>query len=105
MFESKSGILFIGGIGFFVFALLSNGVLPMIMYKDLPEQTAEEVVNPRLLRQFRDMQERWPESFRAAFGELPQTAEAPADASADEKSRIEAQNAKLQEQVTSKAAE
>jgi cytochrome c oxidase cbb3-type subunit II len=105
MFETKSGILFIGGIGFFVFALLSNGVLPMIMYKDLPEQTAEQVVNPRLLRQFRDLQERWPQSFRAAFGDLPELADTPPEASAEDKSKIEAENAKLQGQVTSKAAE
>ena len=30
----------------------------MVMYKDLPEKTAEEVVNPRLVRQFRDLQKR-----------------------------------------------
>jgi hypothetical protein len=71
MFESKAGILFIAGVGFFLFAFLSNGALPMVMYKDLPEKTAEEVVNPRLVRQFRDLQERWPEAFTAAFGELP----------------------------------
>jgi len=105
MFESKSGILFIGGIGFFVFAFLSNGVLPMIMYKDLPEKTAEEVVNPRLVRQFRDLQERWPESFTAAFGELPQPAEIPADATVEQQAAIEADNEKLAIQVTDKAAE
>src|SRR5262245_38358732 len=105
MFESRSGILFIGGVGFFVFALLSNGVLPMIMYKDLPEKTAEEVVNLRLVRQFRDLQERWPESFAAAFGGLPDFSEVPADASPEEKTRIEADNTKLQQQVTDKVAE
>src|SRR6476646_4419823 len=105
MFESRSGILFVGGIGFFVFALLSNGVLPMIMYKDLPEQTAEEVVNPRLLRQFRDLQDRWPDSFRAAFGELPELADVPADASPAEKTRIGADNENIQLQATAKAAE
>ena len=71
MFESKSGILFIAGVGFFLFAFLSNGALPMVMYKDLPEKTAEEVVNPRLLRQFRDLQERWPDAFTAAFDSDP----------------------------------
>jgi cytochrome c oxidase cbb3-type subunit 2 len=71
MFESKTGILFIAGVGFFVFAFVSNGALPMIMYKDLPEKSAEEVVNPRLIRQFRNLQQRWPESFQAAFGDLP----------------------------------
>jgi cytochrome c oxidase cbb3-type subunit 2 len=62
MFESKTGIFFIAGVGFFVFAFISNGALPMMMYKDLPEKTAEEVVNPRLVRQVRNLQERYPDS-------------------------------------------
>src|SRR5258708_6794712 len=102
MLETKSGILFIAGVGFFVFAFLSNGALPMIMYKDLPEKTAEQVVNPRLVRQFRDLQERWPESFKAAFGELPELQDAPPDAADAQKQQIEAENAKLGEQVTTK---
>jgi cbb3-type cytochrome c oxidase subunit II len=40
----------------------------MIMYKDRHEQTAEEVVNKRVLNQFRDLAERYPESFQQAFG-------------------------------------
>ena len=70
MFESKSGICFIAGIGFFLLAFLGNGAVPMIMYKDRHEQTAEEVVNPRILNQFRDLAERYPEPFREAFGEV-----------------------------------
>ena len=68
MFESKSGIFFIAGIGFFLLAFLGNGVVPMIMYKDRPEKTAEEVVNKRVLVQFRDLSERYPEQFKEAFG-------------------------------------
>jgi hypothetical protein len=105
MFESKSGILLVGGLGFFILAFLGNGALPLIMFKDLPEKTAEEVVNPRLVRQFRDMQDRWPDAFRAAFGELPAIAEAPIDASAEEKTRIQADNEKIAAQETEKAAE
>ena len=69
MFESKSGIFFIAGIGFFLIAFLGNGVVPMIMYKDRHEQTAEEVVNKRVMAQFRDLAQRYPESFQSAFGE------------------------------------
>ena len=69
MFESKSGIFFIAGIGFFLLAFLGNGAVPMIMYKDRPEQTAEELVNKRVLVQFRDLSERYPDAFQAAFGE------------------------------------
>jgi len=105
MFESKTGILFIAGVGFFVFAFLSNGALPMVMYQDLKEQTAEEVVNPRLVRQFRNLQERYPEPFEAAFGELPAAKVAPPGASDTVRQAILAENADLQEKVTAKAAE
>jgi len=105
MFESKSGILFIAGVGFFLFAFLSNGVLPMVMYKDLPEQTAEQVVNPRLVRQFRDLQERWPEAFDAAFGNLPHPKDAAPAADATEQQLLNEENTKLQSLVTEKAAE
>ncbi|MFM7035739.1 MAG: cbb3-type cytochrome c oxidase subunit II [Planctomycetia bacterium] len=70
MFESKSGIFFIAGIGFFLLAFLGNGAVPMIMYKDRPEKTAEEVVNKRVMSQFRDLSTRYPEQFKAAFGEV-----------------------------------
>jgi hypothetical protein len=70
MFESKSGIFFIAGIGFFLLAFLGNGVVPMLMYKDRHEQTAEEVVNKKVLNQFADLAERYPDQFRAAFGEV-----------------------------------
>lgn len=70
MFESKTGIFFIAGIGFFVLAFVSNGLLPMIMYQDLKEKTAEEVVNKRVMVQFRDLSQRFPEPFQAAFGSV-----------------------------------
>jgi cytochrome c oxidase cbb3-type subunit 2 len=105
MFESKTGILFIAGLGFFVFAFVSNGALPMIMYKDLPEQTAEQVVNPRLVSQLRNMQLRWPEPFRAAFGELPAIQDVPATATGAERAAIEAANETVHEQEITVAAE
>src|SRR5215475_12144967 len=104
MFESRSGILFIAGVGFFVFAFLSNGALPMVMYKNLPEKTAEQVVNPRLVRQFRNLQERWPEAFKAAFGELPELKEVPPGGEAAEKRTIAEDNALTTQKVTDKAA-
>ena len=70
MFESKSGIFFIAGIGFFLLAFLGNGVVPMIMYKDRVEKPAEQLVNKRVMWQFRDLSERYPEQFKAAFGEV-----------------------------------
>lgn len=67
MFESKAGVLFIAGIGFFALAFLSNIVVPVLMYRDQPEQTAEQMINERTLYQFSELSKRYPESFRAAF--------------------------------------
>lgn len=78
MLESKGGILFIAGIGFFAFAFLSNVAVPMMMFKDLPEKTVEQMVNDRVMYQFSELAQRYPEPFRAAFGEP--TEEACADA-------------------------
>jgi hypothetical protein len=78
MFETKSGILLIAGIGFFLFAFLSNGIVPVLMYRDVPEAAAEQLVNRHVLAQFRDLSERYPESFRESFGEP--TTQACADA-------------------------
>jgi hypothetical protein len=69
MFETKTGIIFIAGIGFFAFAFLSNAVVPIVMYKDLPEQTAEQMVNSRVMYQFNELSRRYPEAFREHIGE------------------------------------
>ncbi|MCG8584245.1 MAG: cbb3-type cytochrome c oxidase subunit II [Pirellulales bacterium] len=69
MFESKAGILWVGGVGFFMFAFVSNAVVPILMYQDLPEKSAEEVVNDRILYQFEDLARRYPESFKEYYGE------------------------------------
>ncbi len=44
MFESKSGVLFIAGLGFFAFAFLSNALVPIFMFQDIPEQPVLEYV-------------------------------------------------------------
>jgi len=69
MFESKAGIFFIAGIGFFALAFVSNVVVPVLMYKDLPEKTAEEMVNDKVLYQFSELGRRYPEQFRQYIGE------------------------------------
>ena len=67
MFESKLSIVGIAGIGFFFLAFAANAFGPLIIYKDLPEKTAEEVVNPRVLAQFRDLSARYPETFQRYY--------------------------------------
>ena len=69
MLESKAGVMFIAGIGFFVFAFLSNVIVPVLMFQDLPEQQVEDVVNDNVMYQFTELSERYPESFERAFGQ------------------------------------
>lgn len=69
MFESKAGVLFIGGIGFFALAFVANGVVPMLMYRDMPEQTVEQVVNANYVYQVEDLQRRFPDSFKKYVGD------------------------------------
>jgi hypothetical protein len=68
MFESKAGILWIAGLGFFALAFLSNAIVPLQMHKHLPERTAEDLVNARVLYQFRDLSERYPKPFAEHYG-------------------------------------
>jgi hypothetical protein len=68
MFERKSGIILIAGIGFFALAFLSNAMLPILMYRHLPEQPVEKLVNANLRYQFEDLAQRFPEAFEKAYG-------------------------------------
>lgn len=72
--EKKSGVLLIAGLGFFAIAFLSNAVVPILMYRNLPEKTAEQLVNGNLRYQFEDLARRYPVAFKGAFGEAPEDA-------------------------------
>jgi hypothetical protein len=72
MFEKKSGILLIAGFVFFGISFVSNALVPALMYRDLPEKTAEQLVNGNVRYQFEDLARRYPDSFRAAFGTPPE---------------------------------
>ena len=67
MFESKSGVFFVAGLFFFGFAFLSNAIVPMLMYRDLPEKSVEELVNSNIRYQFEDLAQRYPEQFKKHF--------------------------------------
>jgi hypothetical protein len=69
MFETKSGVLLVAGLGFLFLAFLSNGLVPRLMYAHLPEQTAREVVTPRAMYYFRDLAQRYPHEFAERVGE------------------------------------
>lgn len=82
MFESKSGVFLIAGLGFFLLAFLANGVVPWIMYAHVPEKTVVEMVTEQLQRQqsakdgpngtvldyFKDLKLRYPEPFTKYYG-------------------------------------
>jgi len=74
MLETKTGVFFIAGLGFFAVAFLSNAVLPIMMYRHLPEQSVERLLerNGNLRFQFEDLARRFPDSFTAAYGRPPQ---------------------------------
>lgn len=80
MFESKSGVLLIGGLGFFLFAFLSNAVVPILLYRHLPEQTVEQLVadNQNLMYQVEDLSLRYPVTFEKYYGAPTQKAAAEA---------------------------
>lgn len=71
MFERKSGIILIAGIGFFALAFLSNAVVPVLMYRHMPEKPVAELINSNLRYQFEDLAQRFPESFKKAYGDPP----------------------------------
>jgi hypothetical protein len=80
MFESKSGVLLVAGLGFFLFAFVSNALVPALMYRELPEATTAQIAedNSNLRYQFEDLSYRYPEQFAHYFGKP--SAEALADA-------------------------
>jgi hypothetical protein len=91
MFESKSGVFLVAGLGFFALAFISNALVPAMMYgisdeeleagvstnlANQPEKTVEELINPNLRYQFEDLAMRFPGPFREAFGTPPKDAKA-----------------------------
>ena len=71
MLEKRSGVFFIAGLFFFGLAFVSQAVVPILMYRDQPEKTAEQLVNPNVRFQMEDLAKRFPESFKEAFGDIP----------------------------------
>jgi hypothetical protein len=80
MFERKSGILAIAGLGFFLLAFLSNGLVPWLMYANLKEKTVEEMIEDQVkdpnrgayqsvVAQFKELADQYPESFKKYYGQ------------------------------------
>ncbi len=69
MFETRSGIFLIAGLGFFVLAFLVMGLLPWTMYLDQPEKTVEQLAQEGILHEFVQLAERFPDRFQEYFPE------------------------------------
>lgn len=79
MFESKSGVFLIAGLGFFALAFLSNGVVPILMYSHLKEKSVEELIEDQkgrpynIMTVFRDLKVTYREPFAKHVGEADET--------------------------------
>lgn len=84
MFDSKASIFLVAGLGFFLLAFLSNGVVPALMYAKMPEKTVEEMIDEQLqqiadaqpgkraatiMSYFRELRVQYPEEFKHHIGE------------------------------------
>lgn len=69
MLEGKAGVLLVAGLGFFGLAFLSNAVVPVLMYRQLPHQATSELPNSNLMYQFEDLSQRYGDAFTRHFGE------------------------------------
>lgn len=70
MFETRSGVFLIAGLGFFALAFLVMGLLPWLIYIDRPELTVEQVAEQGIVPEFVDLKERFPEQFEQYFGDV-----------------------------------
>lgn len=68
MFETRSGVFLIAGLLFFGIAFVGNAVVPIVMYRNLPELTAEELVNDHLTAHVVDLSNRYPEAYQKYVG-------------------------------------
>lgn len=68
MFETKSGVFAIAGVGFFVLAFLVMGLLPWLIFIHEPELTVEQIAQQGVLHEFADLKERFPDRFEKYYG-------------------------------------
>lgn len=70
MFESKSGVLLVAGVLFFVFSFLVMGFIPWTIYKDEPELTLKELAQQGIIHEFVQLAEHFPKQFQQYYGEV-----------------------------------
>lgn len=74
MFESKSGVLLIAGLGFFTLSFLVMGLLPWTIFLNQPEKSVMTLAEEGITHEFVDLAERYPEQFKRYFPDGPTTA-------------------------------
>lgn len=75
MFESKSGVFLVAGLGFFFLAFVSNAVVPALMYAKMPEKSVEQMIEDQrgrsynLMSLFKQLREQYPDQFQKHLGD------------------------------------
>jgi len=67
MFETKSGVFLIAGLGFFALSFLVMGLVPWTIQAGQKEQTVEQLAADGILHEFADLAERFPKQFQQHF--------------------------------------
>jgi hypothetical protein len=80
MFETKSGVLLVAGLGFFGLSFLSQGAVPWLMYAHLPEKTVEQMIDEQskngmrsrtILQEFKMLHNQYPDAFATHYPDGP----------------------------------
>lgn len=67
MFETKSGVFLIAGIGFFLLSFFVMGIVPWTLAATEREKSLDEVVAAGVTHEFVDLAERFPQAFAQYF--------------------------------------
>lgn len=67
MFETKSGVFLIAGLGFFALAFLVMGLVPWTIQAGQKELTVEQLASQGIPHEFADLAERFPKQFQLHF--------------------------------------
>jgi len=71
MFETRSGVFLVAGLGFFALAFVVMGVLPITIYQGVPEKTLDDLAREGIIPEFVELAERFPEPFARYFPQGP----------------------------------
>jgi len=70
MFESKSGVFLIAGLGFFILAFLVMGLVPILIFKGEPELSTRQLAEQGIIPEFVELAEKFPDRFKKHFGKV-----------------------------------